>query len=366
MQKCSQITIIGTGLIGGSIGLALNRKKFCQTIIGVDEYSIIHKALERGAISEGYNPAELAQALKGSDLIFLCTPVQQIVELLPQIAQFADENALVCDVGSTKTLIVSEANKYFGKRNFFLGTHPMAGAEKRGIESADPFLFENAIWVLTPGLLVPEAITRKVGTLFESIGAKILMLTPEMHDDIAAGVSHLPQFAAVAMVNLLGRHNQQNANFLKLAAGGFRDMTRIASSPFSVWKDICRTNRDQIVKFLEEYMNELKQVRNHLLDQDLETYFDRAATTRLAIPKDSKGFLRPLHDVSIAVEDIPGVIAKFSNLLAQNNINIKDIEVLKVREGEGGSIRLAFDTERERREAVKLIRDAGFSCYARD
>jgi len=117
---------------------------------------------------------------------------------------------------------------------------------------------------------------------------------------------------------------------------------------------------------VKEIINELKQVRNHLLDQDLETYFDRAATTRLAIPKDSKGFLRPLYDVSIAVEDIPGVIAKFSNLLAKNTINIKDIEVLKVREGEGGSIRLAFETERERQEAVKLIRDAGFSCYARD
>lgn len=366
MQNCSQITIIGTGLIGGSIGLALTRKKLCKSIVGVDEYSIIHQALDRGAITEGYNSSELEKAVKGSDLIFLCTPVQQIVELLPQIAKFADDNALVCDVGSTKSFIVSEAAKYFGKRNFFLGTHPMAGAERRGIESADPFLFENAIWVLTPGQLVPEAITRKVGMLFEAMGAKILMLTPEMHDDIAAGVSHLPQFAAVTMVNLIGKHNQENANFLKLAAGGFRDMTRIASSPFSVWKDICRTNRDQIVKFLEEYMNELKLVRNHLLDQDLESYFDRAATTRLAIPKDSKGFLRPLYDVSISVEDIPGVIAKFSNLLAKGNINIKDIEVLKVREGEGGSIRLAFETERERQEAVKLIREAGFSCYARD
>lgn len=366
METYSRITIIGTGLIGGSIALALKRKNFCDTVVGVDEFSTIHRAMDRGTIDEGFNRNELNKAVKGSEFIFICTPVQQIFELLPVVAKAADEGALVCDVGSSKEFIVEEANKHFPESKYFLGTHPMAGAESRGIESADAFLFENAIWVITPGHLIPEKMTRKLGLLLEGMGARILMLTPKMHDRIIAAVSHLPQFAAVAMVNLIARFHQEDPNYLKLAAGGFRDMTRIASSPFAVWRDICRTNQQQIANFIDEYIAELQRIKQLLNEQHLEPYFNQAAITRLAIPRDSKGFIRPQYDISIAVEDQPGVIAKFSGVLAKNKINIKDIEVLKVREGEGGTIRLSFDNEADRQKAVDLIREAGFSCYARD
>ncbi len=366
MEAYSRITIIGMGLIGGSIALALKRKNCCETVVGVDEFSTIHRALERGAINEGFNRADLEKAVKGSDIIFLCTPVQQITELIPIMANAADENALVCDVGSSKGFIVEHANKHFPENKYFLGTHPMAGAETKGIESADPFLFENAIWVITPGHRIPEKITRRLGLLLEGLGARILMLTPKTHDRIIAAVSYLPQFAAVSLVNLIARFYQEDPNYLKLAAGGFRDMTRIASSPFSVWRDICRTNKDQIAGFIDEYIAELQRIKKLLQNEELEPYFNQAAITRLAIPKDTKGFVRPLYDISIAVEDQPGVIARFSNVLAKNEINIKDIEVLKVREGEGGTIRLAFENEADRKKAVDLIRKAGFSCYVRD
>lgn len=366
METYSRITIIGMGLIGGSIALALKRKNICETIVGVDEFSTIHRALERGAIHEGFNRTELENAVKESEIIFICTPVQQIVELLPVIAKAINEGTLVCDVGSSKNYIVEEANKHFPENKYFLGTHPMAGAETRGIESADPFLFENAIWVITPGQRIPEKITRKLGLLLEGLGARILMLTPKMHDRIIAAVSHLPHFSAVAMVNLIARFHQEDPNYLKLAAGGFRDMTRIASSPFAVWRDICQTNQQQITNFIDEYIAELQHIKQLLQDQNLEPYFNQASITRLAIPKDSKGFIRPQYDISIAVEDQPGVIAQFSGVLAKDKINIKDIEVLKVREGEGGTIRLSFDNEADRQQAVDLIREAGFSCYVRD
>ncbi|UCE06945.1 MAG: prephenate dehydrogenase/arogenate dehydrogenase family protein, partial [bacterium] len=336
------------------------------TIVGVDEFSTIHRAMERGTINEGFNRAELDKAVNGSEIIFICTPVQQIFELLTIVAKAADEGTLVCDVGSSKERIVEEANKHFSENKYFLGTHPMTGAETRGIESADPFLFENAIWVITPGHRIPEKITRKLGLLLEGMGARILMLTPKMHDRIIAAVSHLPQFAAVSLVNLIARFYQEDPNYLKLAAGGFRDMTRIASSPFSLWRDVCKTNSEQIINFINEYIAELQRIKNLLQNQELESYFNQAAITRLAIPKDSKGFIRPQYDISIAVEDQPGIIARFSGVLAKNNINIKDIEVLKVREGEGGTIRLAFENEADRQKAVDLIREAGFSCYARD
>lgn len=366
MEQFCRITIIGMGLIGGSIGLALKRKSLCETVIGVDEFSVVHRALELEAISKGFNRTELEKAVKGSEIIFICTPVQQIIELLPVVAMAADAEVLVCDVGSSKGFIVEQANRHFPDNKYFLGTHPMAGAETKGIESADQFLFENAIWVVTPGHRIPEKMIRKLGLLLEGMGARILMLTPTMHDRIIAAVSHLPQFAAVALVNLIARFHQEDPNYLKLAAGGFRDMTRIASSPFSVWRDICQTNQDQIITFIDEYISELQNIKKLLQHQQLELYFNQAAITRLAIPRDSKGFIRPQYDISIAVEDQPGVIAKFSGVLAKNKINIKDIEVLKVREGEGGTIRLSFENEADRQKAVDLIREAGFSCHARD
>ena len=210
METYSQITIVGMGLIGGSIGLALSRKKLCKKIIGVDEFSVIHRALERGAITEGFNRTEIEKAVKGSEIVFVCTPVMQITELLPVLAKATDKNALVADVGSSKQFIVEEAKKHFPEDKYFLGTHPMAGGEIRGIDPADPFLFENAIWVMTPGHRIPEKITRKMGLLLEQMGARILMLTPKMHDRIIAAVSHLPQFAAVSLVNLIARHHQED------------------------------------------------------------------------------------------------------------------------------------------------------------
>lgn len=367
MQAIKKITIIGVGLIGGSIGLSLKRKKLCSHICGVDEYSIIHRALERGIITEGFSSTDLTEAVAGADFVFICTPIESIINILPKLSEVVSPNTIVCDVGSTKLKIVQEATKYFNKNDmFFIGSHPMAGAESKGVDAADHYLFENAVWVLTPHQKMPEKYIRKIGILLENLGAKVLLLSPELHDRIAAAVSHLPQIIAVTLTNLIYRFQQENPNYSRLAAGGFRDITRIASSPYSIWKDIFQTNANEIVYFIDEFIAELNQIKHNLLTNHIEQDFERASITRLSIPKDTKGFLKPAYDISIGVEDKPGVIAMLSTTLANNNINIKDIEVLKVREDEGGTIRMAFSSEQDRTKAIKLIQEIGFSCYARN
>lgn len=367
MQSLSKITIIGVGLIGGSIGLSVRRKKLCSHICGVDEFSVIHKALEQGIITEGFRPLDLTRAVNRADLIFICTPIEQIIEIIPKISNVVSKQTLICDVGSTKTKIIQQAAKFFTDANvYFLGSHPMAGSESKGVNAADPYLFENVVWVLTPYQKMPDTYIRKIGTLLEELGAKVLLLSPELHDKIAAAVSHLPQMIAIALTNLISKFQQENSNYIRLAAGGFRDMTRVASSPYSIWKDICQTNTNQIVYFIDKFIAELTQLKQNLLNNQIEADFEKANITRLAIPRDTKGFLKPAFDISIGVEDKPGVIAKLSSVLAKNNINIKDIEVLKVREGEGGTIRMAFSNEQHREQAIQLIQDIGFSCHKRD
>jgi len=367
MKKLSKVTIIGVGLIGGSIGLSLRQKNLCDHICGIDEYSIIHRALERGILTEGCGYTDLASSVEDAEIVFICTPIQQIFEIIPRLSKAVGPNTIVCDVGSTKAHIVQFAASYFNQQNaYFIGTHPMAGSEFRGLDAADYYLFENAVWVLTPDQKMPDEYIRKIGTLLEKLGAKVLFLSPEQHDHIAAAVSHLPQMLAVTLTNLIARFNQENPNYLRLAAGGFRDMTRIASSPFSIWKDILQHNQEPLLFFIDEFIKDLKQVKENLLTSQVEDDFEKANVTRLAIPKDTKGFLKPTYDISIGVEDKPGVIARLASLLAEQQINIKDIEILKVREGEGGIIRMAFANEKDRTTAMELIKHAGFSCQKRD
>lgn len=367
MEKLSKVAIIGLGVMGGSIGLSIKRRNLCKQVVGVDEFSTIHHALERGAIDEGFDQNQMQQAFEGAEIVFICTPINQIMDLIEKVSEFVSPNTIVCDVGSTKSKIVETASKFFkGNDTYFLGSHPMAGSEMKGIDAADHYLFENVVWVLTPHQHMPDNYIRKLGTLLENLGAKVLMLSPEQHDKIAAAVSHLPQLLAVSLTNMIAKFHQENPNYIRLAAGGFRDMTRIASSPYSIWKDIIQSNITQIENFIDEFIQQLEQTKKNLRTNRIEQDFEKANVTRLAIPKDTKGFMKPTYDVSVGVEDKPGVIAVLSTTLADNDINIKDIEVLKVREGEGGTIRMSFSTWQDRSRAIELIIKKGFSCYSRD
>jgi len=359
-MEFKKICVVGTGLIGASLILSFKRKGIGTLIRGVDRADVLEKALSSGLVDEAFEPAEAAQVFKDSDLILLAVTIEQILEYLPLVAECAAPGTVVTDVGSTKARIVALSRQLFGNGRHFIGGHPMAGSEKSGIDAADPYLFENCFYILTPLPDTPNQVVETLASTLQLIGSKVLIMDEETHDRIAAAVSHLPQILAVCLVNFVEKYNREQPNYLKLAAGGFRDMTRIASSPFDLWQDICKTNSQNIIEHLDDLIHELVEFKEYFYGDELRHQFERAARTRLSIPKDTKGFLNPNYDISLVVEDKPGIIAAIATALASENINIRDIEVLKVRLLEGGTLRLSFETEQQRTQAVKLLSDKGF------
>ena len=352
--------IVGLGLIGGSLGLALKRKFPGLNILGAGRQVVIDEAITIHAIDRGFLKTEVEACISDADLVILCMPINTIINMLPMIAKSIKPGTLVTDVGSTKHQIVETANKIFPKDRYFLGGHPMAGTEHRGIHSADALLFENAVYILTPTPNIPQKLIKSFRHMIEKIGARVILLDPDRHDRAAAAVSHLPQLTAISLMNLVSRQEDSDL-FLQLAAGGFRDMTRIASSPYDMWHDIIQTNQTEILKSLDQMINTLQDIKERVAKDQLSEEFEHAVKNRSVIPKDTKGFMRPHYDLSLNVEDKPGVIANIANTLANKDINIKDIEVLKVREGDHGTIRISLETPEARETAQKLLEKVGIS-----
>ena len=277
-----KITIIGVGLIGGSLGLALKEKKPNFKIIGIDKQEIIEKAIIRGAIDEG--TINLKEGIKEADVVILATPVKIILDLLPQINPFLKKGCLVTDTGSTKSQIVKKANKVLSKDIHFIGGHPMAGSEKYGINSADPHLFLDKTYILTPSNKSNLAALEKIFLIIEMISAKRLILDPFEHDKIIAAISHLPQILAVSLTNTISTlvQEENNNNYFKVIGGGFKDMTRIASSPYKIWEDICQTNQENILRTIQEFRNYLKVIEEKLKNDpsSLKEEFQKASKLR--------------------------------------------------------------------------------------
>jgi prephenate dehydrogenase len=363
--KDATIVLIGVGLIAGSLGLAFKRLGIGREIIGVSRKDTLEEAIALGVIDRGFLYDEMAEALVLADLVFLCAPISRILEQLPEVIQAVPGGAVVSDVGSTKRAVVERVEAIGRKDVFFVGGHPMAGSEKSGVGAADPFLFENALYVLTPATGVPETPVNNMMDLVRSLGSRPMRMDAAVHDRVAAAVSHLPQMIATTLVNLIGRLNQDDGLPLQMAAGGFRDLTRIASSPFSMWRDICQSNAGPIRDMLDAYISQLTSIRDKVDKEALAEEFANANEIRNGIPKDSKGFLHPLHEILLVAEDKPGVIADAASRLSSVGVNIKDIEVLKVREGEGGTIRMGFGKQHDAKQAVGLLSAAGYRVRLR-
>lgn len=346
------------------MGLALKRTGFGGRLVGVSRRETLDRALELGVIDEGWTYEDLPEALAGADLVFLCTPIQHIMGILPTAMEHAAPGAVVTDVGSTKRRIAARAAECRRDDVHFVGGHPMAGSEKAGVTAADPFLFQNAIYILVPGGDVPPELYSGLRDLVVQIGAKVLELPAATHDEVVAGISHLPQLLATALVEMIGRMDADGEGyFMALAAGGFRDMTRIASSPYApVWEDICGTNADRIRGMIDRYIAMLQDVKGRVDAPELAADFAFANQVRAGIPKDAKGFIHQLFEILVVAEDKPGVIAEIANAMAAQQVNINDIEIVKVREGEGGTIRLGFDSDGAAAVALGILGDLGYEA----
>lgn len=359
-----KISIIGTGLIGGSIALSLRQsKQYNFTITGFDaDPRSLDIAYEIGAINK--KAYSIEDAVKDADVIFLCTPLKEILQLLRTVPNFAKSGAIITDVGSVKKIVLKEAER-IKNDVYFIGGHPMAGSEKKGINFADPFLFENAVYVLCPNFNVPLKIVNDFIELIKLTGANIILLDPEIHDRIAGYISHLPQLIAVLLVNTVGN---MGSDYLSLSGGGFKDLTRIASSQFEMWNDIISFNKDKIIEAIDNFINGFNRYKEIIKSgkiEDLRSEFDNAFKLRNEIPSSRKGFINVLYDVFITVEDKPGVLSKISTALYEGGLNIKDIELLRVREGTGGTFRLSFGSENDARKAIEIITSLGYKVLTR-
>jgi prephenate dehydrogenase len=354
-----RITIIGVGVIGGSLGLAIKKRFRSVMITGVDRPRILKKAIARGAIDIAER--SIAPAVERADLVFLATPISVILKLLPEVARFAGPRTLVTDVGSVKRPIVRTAQKCFAD-GAFVGGHPMAGVELSGIEAAHPLMFENAVYVLTPLQHRRSTAVKRLAQFLSDLGARVVTLDPQLHDEVVSVVSHLPQLTAVALTNVAGRRHHSSPRYLRLAAGGFRDLTRIASSRPEIWHDILSSNSDEIRLTLDLMIRELSAYRRALSrrGKPFGHMFREARRIRSGIPKSMKGFLNPLEDIYVFVEDQPGMLAKLTGVLTRAKINIKDLELMKIREGRGGTFRLSFESRDVAADAVSILRKAGF------
>jgi len=285
-----QITIIGTGLIGGSLGLALRKNGFRGKIVGCDSADVLSRAKRIRAIDRGL--ADPVEASQGSDVVVLATPVGAIIELIERLAPWISSATLVTDVGSTKAEIVSRADKAFRKNaaQRFLAGHPMAGKENSGIAFADADLFRGAVWFVTPlqGQRLKAGLAGEYLRLVKKTGARIAELDPAEHDQLCAWISHVPQMISTALAATLVEEYGDKAPLLECGGRALREMTRIAASPYSMWRDIAITNKKQIAEALLKVEHRLGHIRENLDTRELEGEFERGHGLRPSPPP--KGF----------------------------------------------------------------------------
>jgi len=328
------VALLGTGLIGGSVGMALRERG--ATVRGYDRDAerVVH-AREIGAVD--VVAATVAEAVRGADLTVVAVPVGFVAEV---VIEALDAGAgLVTDVGSVKGPVVTAVEaarpQTVGR---YVGGHPMAGSEQEGLAGASAEMFQGATWVLTPTAATDPQAFAAVRGWVSDLGAEVLSVAPAVHDTIVAVVSHVPQLAASTLMNVADAASDEHAVLLRLAAGGFRDMTRIASGHPAIWPDICLANRNAIVATLDDLLEELARVRAVVAGAERDSLLDLLESARAArrnlpvgIPVDET-----LVEVRIPVPDREGVIAEVTTLAANFGVNIRDFEIAHSLEGRAG------------------------------
>lgn len=275
-----RISIVGLGLIGGSWALALKKLDYAARRVGYDRPEVLDRAIQSGAVHEGAR--DIDEAVREADLVILATPVGKILDLLAQLKSSVPSQALVTDVGSTKRLITQRAKELLGDEPLFLGGHPLAGKEHSGFEYADATLFENACYAIVPSsaaITEDERVKAFIG-LVESLGARPYVTDAASHDLAVAYLSHMPQLLSSGLASMVAEKVADRRLPLELAGSGFRDLTRLADSPYSLWRDICLTNIENIQSALEAMIQELDKIETHLSSRELENEFDQARKLR--------------------------------------------------------------------------------------
>ena len=366
-MKTTTIAVVGVGLIGGSIALSMRRDPNVR-VVGYDvRRESLDKALTLGVIHAG--TTDLQTAIREADVIFLAAPVEQIYDILGSLHTFdLQKDVIVTDAGSTKSGIVRHAVEVIPENVTFIGGHPMAGSHKSGVEAASERLFENAYYVLTPAPGTPEDKVEKLTQLLQYTRAKVIRMDADTHDQVVGAVSHFPHILASALVNLVAGYDADNAWHARLAAGGFRDITRIASSNPRMWRDILLHNREHLLKIGRDWAAALEDVMALVEEGDaegIEQFFQSARQFRDGLPERKTGALPPLYDLYIDIPDHPGEIGRITTLLGAKQINITNLQIRETREDIYGVLRITFQSQYEMEKGEELLRYFDYNVYKR-
>lgn len=361
-----KIGFIGLGLIGGSLAKAIRQYYPDCEITAFDKnketlaLATLESVIDVAATS-------LDDNFYGCRYLFLCAPVSCNTAYLKQLARYLDGDCILSDVGSVKGQIHREVER-LGIGKHFIGGHPMAGSEKSGYANSRAMLLENAYYVLTPGKGVPEEKVRAFQEFLESLKALPVLLDADTHDKVTGTISHLPHIIAASLVELVRDTDTGEGLMKTLAAGGFKDLTRIASSSPVMWQHICEQNKDHITEILSGYIRSLETAKEHIAAGDgqwVYRLFDQSRNYRNSISDASAGPIKKAYAVYCDIIDEAGGIAAIATILASGGINIKNIGIVHNREFEEGVLRIEFYEETASKKAAELLQKYRYIVYER-
>jgi len=358
--------IIGLGLIGGSLAKALKAKCGFTRVTAVNrglrplEQAKADGVVDAYAASHGITDESLYALFHDCEVVFICAPVDRIPEYAERLSRVIAPGCILTDAGSTKASIY----QYMSSKSpvCFIGGHPMAGSEKTGYANATHYLFENAYYVLTPMPWVPEAAVARLTEIVKAMGAIPALMPPGAHDAAVAAISHAPHVIASALVNTV-QSLDNSGDLHALAAGGFKDLTRIASSSPEIWQAICMENRGELRRVIDRFIEILRTFTAGLDDAGGEPvlrFFGAAKEYRDSFARISPGAYNKQYEIRVEVEDKPGIIATVATILSFNGINIKNIGILNSREYENGVLQILFEDEAALKASSELLKRMNF------
>jgi prephenate dehydrogenase len=358
-----RVVIVGVGLIGGSLALALRALDPAPYVTGIQRDAEARAwALAHGVLDEALPPEgeRTDRALLAADLVVLGTPARAERQWLERLGDLGFRG-VVTDVASTKAGVVATAKRSLAEGACFVGGHPMAGSERSGVESADADLFRGAYYVLTPASDTDADAYGRLHALVTSIGARAIAIRAEEHDEAVAAISHVPHVAAAALTNLAAARAAAGDEVLRLAAGGFKDMTRIAAGSADLWTGICFDNRDAVLRGLKEYGAQVGDFAGLLEAGDragVTAWLSRAADVRSSLPAQWVPASTRLRELAVPVSDHPGAVSTVAQAAAHAGCNIEDIGIDHQSE-DSAMLRLVLTDEGDLDALVAALRDAG-------
>lgn len=365
-MRFNKIGFIGLGLIGGSIAKKIHIEYPNAHLLALSgRTETITLAHEMGLI-ENDKMCDISD-LYDCDCIFLCTPVQQNIEYLRQLKGNVKPDCIITDVGSVKSDIHKEVIALDMEDNF-IGGHPMAGSEKTGLCNANEYLLENAYYIISPTSKTTTENIEDMRTFVASLGAIPLVLDYNTHDHATAAISHLPHIIAYSLVNLVKDLDDKQETMKTIAAGGFRDLTRIASSSPIMWQNICLSNQEQVITLIDNYIDALNKTKTDIATRNgnaLLQDFQAAKNYRDSFQIKKTGLINKVFEIYLDLIDEAGGIATVATILASNNLSIKNIGIIHNREFEDGVLRLEMYDQESLDKSIELLKKYHYTVYER-